>query len=253
MFFKKKPFVRFVNLIPGVETAYPVIRTHEYKFSWLRHAALDFKERANAAGPEQLMAGVNRCPGILQYFKQGFIVTAPVDFTITTNINDPDGFRWHCPAEFTWEGDPYIGSHSVNQLAKFMPFRDDTLKTVVKVNTFWRINSSPDIVFLQLPIAYPDHNNFTAVHGVIDCEEYVEINVQMFWHKLNDTVVVKAGTPLCQLIPIPRKLAVDLVVEPATAHDHYVAKAWKYLVNKEYTKEMKHFLKSAKNLLSSYK
>jgi hypothetical protein len=253
MFFKKKPFVRFVNLIPGIESAHPVIRTNEFKFNWLRNASLDFKERLATASTARMLTGVNRCPGILQYLKQGFIVTAPIDFTISTDLSDPGNFRWTSPSDFKWEGDPYIGFHSPDQLSKFVPIRDDTLSTVVKVNTFWRINSSPDIIFLQLPIAYPDHNNFTAVHGIIDCEHYVEINVQMFWHRLNDTVLIKAGTPLCQLIPIPRNLITDLIVEPATEHDYYVAKSWKYLVNKEYVKDLKHFLRSAKKLLGTYK
>jgi hypothetical protein len=250
MFFKKKkPFTRFVNLLPGVEAAYPVLKAHEYSPDWLRKAAVDYRERAEQAGISNIVGGANRCPGLLNYFKQGFIITAPMDFTITTYENSQKGFNWQTPGPAGFENKPYIGQHPPDQLAKFMPMREDTLPTLVKVCTFWKMNSSPDIVFLQLPIAYPDHNNFTAVHGFIDCEYYAEVNVQLFWHKLNQITLIEAGTPLCQLIPIPRALAVDFIVEQATEQDRYISRAWDYLVTNKYKKNMKEFYASAKRLL----
>lgn len=248
MFFKKKPFARFVNLLPGVEIAHPIVRANEIHPKWLREAAIDFKQRDASARPNEIMASTSRCPGLTEYFKQGFIVTAPMDFTITTtNKHDPFQFDYYGPVSL--QNKPYIGSHHTPQLAKFMPMREDTHDWLVKVNTYWRINSSEDIVFLQMPIAYPDHNIFTAAHGIVDCQNYTEINVQLFWHKLNDTVLVEAGTPLCQLIPIPRNLAVDLIVERPTEEDKYISEAWAYLTTQKFKKDMKSFLAQAKKLL----
>lgn len=254
MFFKKKkPFVRFVNLIPGVEISHPVIRSQDYHHEWLRKAAVDYKEFLKNSDPAEYSFGsVNRCPGVGNLFKTGFLITAPVDFVIETSASDPYHFKWQCPMDLHQAGLPsdYIGSHSYDQLAKFMPLRNDTLKCLVKVQTGWRISCSSDIVFLQLPIAYPDHNLFTAAHGIIDCNHQVEINLQLFWHNLNGKSLVKAGTPLCHLIPVPRELAVDLIVEPATDQDRYKFKAWNYLSQKEFRRDIKSFFENSKKLLS---
>jgi hypothetical protein len=253
MFFKKKPFVRFVNVMPGVELAHPVIKSQDAKFNWIRNASLDFKETTSNNVSQYNFGSVTRCPGLGQLFKTGFIITAPMDFLVTTDRTNLKEFKWNCTLKMiddTYENPTYIGSHSYDQLAKFMPFRDDTLQTLVKVNTGWRISSSEDIVFLQMPIPYPDHNAFTASHGIIDASQQLEINVQLFWHKLDGTTIVKAGTPLCQLIPIPRHLAVDLIVETPTEEDKYVFKAWAYLAGKEFNRDFKSFMNASKKLLS---
>lgn len=249
MFFKKKPFVRFVNLLPGVEVAHPIVRANEIKPKWLTEAAKDFKQRCKHASPAEILGSGSRCPGLTEYFKEGFIVTAPMDFTITTTENPDEAFGWDYYGPTSLQNRPYIGVHHKPQLAQFMPMRKDTHNSLVKVNTFWRLNASDDVVLLQMPIAYPDHNIFTAAHGIIDPLNYTEINVQLFWHNLGGTVLVEAGTPLCQLIPIPRSFAVDLIVERPTEEDKYVSEAWAYLTTQKFKKDMKSFLAQAKKLL----
>ena len=248
MFFKKKtPFVRFVNLIPGVEIAHPIIKSNEYTFDWTRSAALHYKDKLANTNYTDYVVGTARCPGILGMFKTGFIVTAPIDFTITT---DDPGFEWSCPQYPSNSGQSYIDGHSRSQLSAYMPFREDTLSSIIKVNTFWRVTSSSDIVMLQLPIPYPDHNVFTAATGMVDCNEnYHEVNIQLFWHKLHGTHHIKAGTPLCQLIPIPRNFAVNLLVEKMTDADKYTAQAYEYLVKKDNVKDLKSFFTNCKKLL----
>ena len=159
-------------------------------------------------------------------------------------------FKWECPVNAVFEGREYIGAHTPDQLADFMPMREDTLSTLIKLHTRWRMNSSPDIVFLQLPIAYPDHNLFTAAHGIIDNQTLLEVNVQLFWHKLNGKHLVKAGTPLCHIVPFPRDFVVDLRVETMTKEDRYVELAYEYLAKKEYHKDLKSFFGSCKKLLT---
>jgi len=253
MFWKKKTKARFVNLLPGVEVSHPVVRSQDYPFEWFKKSAIDYKTTANNSQPDEyLFGGTSRCPGIGQLFKKGFIITAPIDFVIETKIENKKAFDWSCPIDVRQYGlpDVYVGSHSADQLSKFLPFREDTLECLVKIQTGWRISSTSDIVFLQMPVPYPDHNIFTAAHGIIDCNTQIEINVQLFWHKLNDKILIKAGTPLCQLIPINRNLDVDLIVEEANDNDKYVSTAWSYLAHKEFRRDMKSFLESTKKLLN---
>jgi hypothetical protein len=253
MFFKKKkPFVRFVNLMPGVEYAHPILKSSDYKWDWLRIAALDYKEQLKSIPADVMFSGTNRCPGINQLSKTGFIVTAPIDFTIKTKKDDDTAFKWAAPTNAKFQGQDYIGFHGPNQLSKYIPFRSDTLKTLIKVQTRWRIFSSSDIVFLQMPIAYPDHTAFTSATGILDPEQSIEMNVQLYWHVLDGDVTVKAGTPLCQLVPIPRDFAVNFQVDTATEEDRYVADAWNYISNMSFLKDVKPFLEASKKLIRNH-
>lgn len=254
MFFKKKPFVRFVNMMPGVETVHPIIQTKEIKVDWIRQAALSYRNAVkNNNDITKSIPSITKCPGISHLFKLGFIVPAPIDFTITTRSStfEQGIFEWECPVNYNLDSQPYIDGHPKEQLNDFMPFKDGTFPTVIKVNTRWKVQMSPDIMLLQIPIAYPDHNIFSAVHGVLDGDTSIEVNVQLYWHKNNEKIIVKAGTPLCQYIPIPKNLEVDLRVETPTDADRYLASAWQYLCKKSYNRDGKTFREQAKKLIRS--
>jgi len=249
---KKKDWVRFVSLIPGIETVHPPTLATDVKLDWLRDASIDYKARkkANADEPRARISSVSRCPGISTIFKYAYVMYNPIDFVINT-YNDPEG-RFSSDASTNYsniDGKEFIGSHSAEQLAKFMPFRTDTIHNLVKVQTKWRVNMSPDVLLLQIPVPYPDHNNFTAVHGIIDGSYETTINVQLYWHKKNERVLIKAGTPLCYYVPVKRDWMPELRVERCTPDDEYLDQAWHYLHDKQFNKNMKEWFVQTKALV----
>jgi hypothetical protein len=249
MFFKKQTAVRFFNVVPGVEIAHPITLAKHQRYDWMTKAALDFKERdRNQKVPEKI-TGVNRCPGITGYLKTGFIVTAPFDFSIMTHEDDRVNFRWDASANIKEVNFEYISGLGKNFMASFLPFRNDTLETLIKVNTGWRCVLPKDIALLQLPIPYPDHNVFTACSGLIDPDKYLELNVQLQWHHLDGVHTVKAGTPLCQLVPVPKELVLDLVVNKMTDKDEYLCRAHKYVITHNYKRDLVTWKNSVKSIL----
>lgn len=256
LFKKKQTWVRFVNLIPGVELVHPVIPTSEMNVDWIKRAAKDYREQlVNNLDPTKQQVSVSRCPGILNLYKFGYVVTNPVDFVITTNDIDQQGkVHWETSADYSGvDGRPYISTHSREQLGDFLNFRVDTLGSIIKVNTKWQVTMSDDIVLLQLPIPYPEHNYFSAVPGVLDGRYNTMINVQLQWHRRKDKILVKAGTPLCQYIPVPRDFTPNLVVERATADDEYLSQAWSYIDNKQYNKDKSSWYKQAAALIKKWR
>lgn len=244
--FKSKRKARFINLIPGVEVAHPIVPAKEIKPAWLKDAASAWREQVKLADPQSPHAGgsVIRCPGLIDFFKRGYVIPCPFDFTITTFKDNDNGFAWDCSLGNSVGTDslrePPISGHPEQQLAAFMPWREDTLKSVIKVQTFWRYQSTDDVVFLLLPYFYADHIDFTSVHGIFDPQQTTSINVQLLWHHKGDsTTLVKAGTPLAQLIPVPREFAIDLEIDIPTEEDIRKAKAAKYLLSKDYNKNMR--------------
>jgi len=247
--FKKKPFVRFVNLLPGVLESHPIEKAGEVKYNWLTSMAKDFKQREKVTPANEVTGSGSRCPGITEYVKQGYIVTAPMDFTVTTT-NNPDEqpkVDWYGPRNTP--GQAYVSFHSPPQLTNFMPVREGTSKWVLKVNTYWRYNCSDDVLLLQLPIGYNDNPEFTASHGLLDPRWGCEINVQIFWHKLGGTTLIEAGTPLMQLIPIPRDYAVNMMLDQPNEKDLYINQAWAYANTRKFKRNMKEFYEVAKRVL----
>lgn len=253
--FKPKRKARFVNLLAGVEVAHPIVSAKEMRPEWLTKAALAWKDQVKNADPHAPHAGgsVIRCPGLIDFFKRGYVVPCPFDFTITTFKDNDNGFAWDCSLgnkighDFIQE--PPISGHPEQQLAAFMPWREDTLKSVIKVQTFWRYQATDDVIFLILPYYYADHNHFTSVQGIFDPQQTSSINVQLMWHHKGDTTtLIKAGTPLCQLIPMPREYAIDLSIEIPNEEDIRLARSAKYLLSKDYNKNMKQWKESTGKL-----
>jgi len=255
-FLKPKRKARFVNLIPGVEIAHPIVSSSEMKPAWLKEAAKAWKEQVKLAEPQAPHAGgsVIRCPGLIDFFKRGYVIPCPFDFTITTFKDDNSNFAWNCSLgnKINTEiglSEPPVGGHPEQQLANFMPWRSDTLRSVVKIQTFWRYQSTDDIVFLLMPYLYADHTHFTSVQGIFDPQQTSSINVQLLWHHTGEsTTLIKAGTPLAQLIPMPREFAIDLVVDIPTDEDIRLSRAAKYLLTKDYNKDMKSWQQSTGKL-----
>lgn len=252
MIFQKKPYVKFSNLIPGVEKVHPIVPASSVKFDWVKKINNSIIEKNKTLPIQEQKGNTAQCPGIFDIMKQGFIVTAPFDVVIKT-FGDKNNFEWQMnidPAKLSAQVNrPYISAHSADQLKDFTLQRKDSLDIIIKLNTYWSIFSNKDLIFLQMPIPYPDNNNFSVCHGIIDTRKYCDLILQLQWHCLNDAILIKAGTPLCQLIPLHKNLNVDLIVETMSDSDLYKSKAYGYLTMHRFTKNWKEWRKKAADIL----
>ena len=213
--FKRKPKIEFVSLIDGVADAYPVIPASAYKPKWTEAAYKEYKElkQQNPA-----FNHITLCPGIFDMFKTGFIIPAWHDLLVRTN-GDHKTFQWAIPEvdSLDIEGFSPIGSH-MDELTTLMPKRPHSLKGVLKFNTPWRIIAPKGIKFLMLPVPYDDQQIFESSMGILNPAISNEINIQVHWNALNSEEKIKAGTPLCYMLPITDK-DYELVVRTYTDHD----------------------------------
>lgn len=225
-FKKKESTIRWYSTYDGVIDLYPITRS-----STLSRPCLQ-KEKY----PSHVLPTSN-CPGIRRISSAGFIIPAPADFEITTN-GDGSSFSWRQPIVFG-KGQPgtesYITSHDAAQAIPILDDPSTTLKTIVKVETPWRVETTDDIVFLQVPITYNNESRFIAAHGILDPKFSHVINIQLFWKVLNGTELVRAGTPLCQYIPIKRSdlnmSDFNVIVENATERDWQKERAYNFAAN----------------------
>jgi len=247
----QKPWIRFYSMDPGVAEFFPLYPSKKLKRKWRVDVV---KEQAKKRSECPVMAlketfdnlkmqdnGIKEhaatCPALTAIMDSGWILPAPADFAIRPK---EDGtFQWVTRQLFV--GGKYVTSHIERQtdgmrdlVNKGMP----TLGQVVKLETPWRVQAHPDVVILQIPVSYHEDMRFSAPYGIVDPQYSYEINVQLFWHAMEGDHIVKAGTPLCQWIPIPRKWLdsseFDIVVETANEHDYKCEQMMDYLKTKSF-------------------
>lgn len=224
-FFKQKSYIRFYSLEEGVLTLYPIIKS-----SALKRRFMETEQIGDL--PETLSS--KNCPGIKKIISAGWIVPAPADFSITTN-GDGASFEWNEPYRFTKISpgmDSYVSGHTRSQTEPLLDDPDTFLKSTIKIETPWRVEASDDVMLLLMPVSYNNEPRFRAATGILDPKYGHLINVQLFWNVLDGKTVIKAGTPLCQIIPISRRAlsssAYDITIDVANATDERKEQEFNY-------------------------
>jgi hypothetical protein len=223
---EKKPFIRFYSLTPGVAQLFPVIRS----------SSLDRNFKNTHEHPD--VPATKNCPAINKITNSGWIVTAPADFKIKTN-GDGVSIEWLEPYQFNKSSDhspsSYVVLHGRLQTEPIVDDPETTVKTVIKLETPWRIDASEDIVLIQMPVTYSNESRFTAAIGILDPRYGHTVNVQLFWKVMNGETIVRAGTPLCQFVPIPRDAlstsSYDVTIDNATDTDIQKEREFNYASN----------------------
>lgn len=199
IFFKKKPKIEFYSVNWEQTYNYPIELMDTVNSPWFSEVKEIISKNKN--NPNAVNSSSYMCSGIREIMNFGFVLRSPKDFIITTN-GDGVSFKWeqpnnsHLPIE-------YFGPEKYGD---YGPLPPQTLRTVIKINTPWRVILPPGWKLLVLPIQYAEKQPFTTAVGILDTQISRHINPSIFWHNLNDTTLIKAGTPLCQFIPIKTEI-----------------------------------------------
>ena len=248
-FKKKKKWIRFYSLHEGVSDLHPWVPAKTLKRKWRTEALKKYYGKDSKCPAlkisrlwnhhqNKMMNGVEdadyeglfqhavTCPALTTLFDTGWVMTCPADFLIKQDGKGED-FGWLSQVMFDTGGPTYVKAHVKEQtegMRNLVNPHAPVSDTVVKLELPWRIQAHPDIVFLQIPVPYWDENRFSVPTGIVDPAYSYEINLQMFWHKIEEgEYLVKAGTPLAVWIPIERKHlstdTYDVIIESANDED----------------------------------
>lgn len=243
--FSKTPKFKFYSSLPAVVTEYPIIPASLYKRKWVRTVSDAYKSIVgNINNFGKPFSGVSKCPGIISVCKTGWIVTSWFDFIIDTS-EDGKTVGYRLPptlVEETTNKHPAFGKQLINFMNLSLPQMQipkppQSLDALIKISTPWAVEIPKGWSLLLCPVSYSDETRFTSSTGILRAGDR-EINPQLFWHQFNGTELVKAGTPLCQLIPIPDETVefefecLDYTPEQIKEQDRYFfEKACKFLRN----------------------
>ena len=216
MFKKKK--ITFYCELTGVDAIMPIIPLKQHMFEWRKKAAIRFSALAKESIPIERVSDITRCPGISGITSLGWVIKSWQDIIIETN-GDGVSFQWHTPVdqkEISPTKTDYITLHESNNLVSMSDaWPEAALKTIIKINTGWFTVVPKNHTLIQLPVPFSDECNFQAVPGSYSGDLGVaSLTVPIYWYTLKKRVLIKAGTPLAQLILVPDH-NYDIEVAPA--------------------------------------
>ena len=245
LFNRKKKWIRFYSMTPGVADLHPVIPASKLKRKWRKEALTSQAHRdeitikqcpakkatavwqtlLTKVPPVNFWRHAVTCPALHGVMDNGYILPCPADIII--QLDGSGNFEWKSTMEFY--GGRYVSAHIPEQTQGMRNLvshnqNKDVLDWTIKMETPWRIQAHKDIVFIQIPVAYWEEDRFSIATGLVDPRYSYEVNMQIFWHKTEPgEYIIKAGTPLAQWIPVNRDFltskAFDVVIETANKDD----------------------------------
>lgn len=214
----------FFSSVLGLAETFPIKPAKDLVPKWAYVARQDYLK--NKSKKEM---HIYKCPGIFDTFGTGFIIPAWHDVELET---DGLKFRLTIPdkqlntlleketlQEQTWNAN----------ITKFIPKPPWAVKSILKINTPWHVIAPKGVKFLMIPLPYPDDFDFQSCIGILDPGVSSELNVQGYWNNIKPgNQIIKAGTPLAQLIPITER-NLDHIVRDMNKQDEEWLTKRKYL------------------------
>ena len=238
----KKPWIRFYSIEKGLSQRFPWIASRKLSRPWRVKAQKELSKDPVTRCPAlklQRMVQMSKvtnqptifpmhaatCPALTGVMDSGFVMTAAYDFVISMENGEmffmSKGERIHLHSPEQTDGmREYISAKPIHPV-------------VIKLQQPWRVHAHKDVCFLQLPVTYHKEERFSVATGIADPTYSYEINLQLFWHMLEDgQYLIEAGTPLAQWIPIHRDYLnpsnFNVEIEDANDDDHVAEDYWQY-------------------------
>lgn len=204
----RKNDVVFWTRIEGLPEIEPIKPAHNFIPGWFYNVPSWVENQI----PNIDKSTVRRCPGIIDFFKLGYVVPLWCDLYI--NINEDGSYIWRTPDERFKFVD-----HPRTQFTDYIP--DEAQKNVslvLKAYCPWYAKTPKGVSLLQIPMSYNFDQRFSLLPGTIQTDKYHYLNQQLIIHSKGETFIPK-GTPLGTYIPISRE-KYNLIVRHETPEDY---------------------------------
>ena len=189
LFNRKKKWIRFYSMQPGIAELHPVFPATKLKRKWRKEALTSQDKRdeiamkqcpakkaaavwetlATKIPPVNFWSHAVTCPALHGIMDNGYILPCPADFVI--KLDGTGNFEWKSTIQFY--GDRYVSAHIPEQTQGMRNLvshnqNKDVLDYVIKMETPWRIQAHKDIVFIQIPVTYWEEDRFSIATGIVD-------------------------------------------------------------------------------------
>lgn len=149
---------------------------------------------------------IKGCPGVADYLGLGYTVPLWADYIVQA---EPGGFAHQAAYD-----DQGISTFTPQQWADVFPRRPDDHDFVLKISTPWRVVTPTGWSILLLSPWYHQELAWEVMPGLIDSDRCATLTAVILWHAPpGKPVLMRAGTPLLQVVPFLRGgLDLDITV-----------------------------------------
>ena len=197
--------IKFLSTDKRLLDHYPPIYSRDLQRSFLKKLNVNYKSNLDllktSSCPFQRFTNTARCPGIVDIINAGYVFRLHRDIRIITN-GDGRTFSWEVLTD-SKQDSLDISYFGPEQFGDHLNLPENTLKTLIKINLPWIVKSKK-YNLLMTDVSFVEENRFSVAEGILDTDKGIEINPILYWHVLNGSEILKAGTPICQIIPIQK-------------------------------------------------
>jgi len=192
-----KPNITFWTEIEGLDKVAPVVPAKKFIPRWFKN--ISSAGSCPQGGSLPIHSNITRCPGFVDYFKNGYVVQMWCDLYFRFDSQNQT-VTWETPDErFT------LQFHGEHQFIDHLPIQaQKKIITVAKPFCPWHVKTSPGYSLYQLPMYYEYNEYFEVLPGIYESDKYHEINQQICILK-DGEFVIEQGTPLALYVPFKRQ------------------------------------------------
>lgn len=151
-------------------------------------------------------ATIRNCPGIEDVFNFGYTVYFPTDIFIDST--DKENIYWFAPnieiPSLKKTGLKYIDFNNIESTENFL-FPENSHKISLKINSLWGIKTENGYsIWISRPMFRSDLP-LIPIDSIVDSDKFPLRAPVSFFVKNNFKGLIKAGTPMYQVIPFKRE------------------------------------------------
>ncbi len=213
----KKRELSFYGYEPYIHLQNYIIESKSYKRNWIKKSLEIFNNKMLEKNQNKV-AGFHKCLGFADICNEGLIIKTTDEFAIETTNNEDD-IKIHLRkgiVEVSSDGGVVYTGYNQPDLLFMDKNTGSNYSTpwganpnVIKMTKKWYIDTPKDIQYLIIPVPYSDDKRFMACSGIQDPMKSRDLTLFFWWFPKNAYEVVKAGTPIAQIIPISKKKIYD--------------------------------------------
>jgi hypothetical protein len=174
---KKDNLVEFVSVVDGLSSIEECVpkKSIDYMPDWWHKTPI----RRSSAELLNVDAGnIKNCPGIKDYFAEGYILPMWTDLILYYD-SDVDEWGYRVSDEKF-----KVSTHSGNQYLDYVNHQamGENSYFIFKLASPWKIFTPKGYSSYQLPAFYHFNKDFSAAPGVRDTDRYHQLNLQLLIH-----------------------------------------------------------------------
>lgn len=203
LWFKKQPKIEFICSADIALANYPIIEARKFMPEWFTQATTEHAKDLLAlkeSNDLNAIRDVSKCSGIRKLLKTGWIARTYQDMHLKVSEG---GFEWTTPLDQSkLNKSDLVAHHSPDSFRKCPRLKNKA--PVLKIQLPWVVKIPEGYNLVQMPLFYWDEPRFTTATGIFDRRfGPMELNIQLLWESGDGEFLIKAGTPLAQLVLIP--------------------------------------------------